>query len=134
MVDRKRAAIPSWSENEFDHVLDYVLAWGREDYVSILYLCRRVGLCPGECFALTPEAAARAVRERQLIYTGANDAPHTVGLDDLLTARLKRDLAAAVPGRTLYLTPGQEAEEAEKQFRAFLRDCFITWEEGERDD
>ena len=55
MAGKKKVAVTSWSEKEFDHALDYVLAWEREDYVSILYLCRRVGLCFSECFALSTE-------------------------------------------------------------------------------
>mgnify|MGYP001079516399 CR=1 FL=1 len=134
MADQKRAAVIYWSENEFDHALDYALAWEREDYVSILYLCRRAGLCPSECFLLSTETVARAVRERQLTYIGANDAPHTVALDDLLTARLERDLTGAVAGCALYLKPGQKAEEAERELQMFLRNCSITWKEGDQDE
>lgn len=134
MADKKRAAVTSWSENEFDHALDYALAWEREDYVSILYLCRRAGLSLGECFSLSTEAAAQAVKEQRIICTSADSTPRTVELDHLLTARLKRDLTVAVPGRALYLAPGQRTEDAEQELRTFLRDCSITWEEGERDD
>lgn len=122
------------SEAEFNQALAYVLAWGREDYVSILYLCRRAGLRLGECFSLSTEAATQAVKEQRISCMSADSTLRTVELDDLLTVRLKRDLTAAVPGRALYLSPGQSAEGAEKELRAFLRDCSVTWEEGEQDD
>ena len=134
MTGCRKVPVMNWRENKFDHALDYALAWGREDYVSILYLCRRASLCPGECFALTLESAARAVEERELTYTCADGTPRTVELDSLLEARLKRDLTGAATGCALYLKPGQKAEEAERALWAFLRDCSITWEEGDQDD
>lgn len=134
MANPLKASIINRDELVFNQALACALAWGREDYVSILYLCRRASLCPGECFTLSMETAAQAVREQRFTYIGADSTPRTVALDDLLTVRLKRDLTDAVPGRALYLAPGQRAEEAEQELRAFLRDCFITWEEGKRDD
>lgn len=122
------------SEAEFNQALACALARGREDYVSILYLCRRAGLSLGECFSLSMEVAAQVAKEQRISCMGADSTPHTVELDDLLAARLKRDLTVAVPGRALYLAPGQRAEDAEQELRTFLRDCSITWEEGEQDD
>jgi len=128
------APVSLGSEAAFNQALACALAWGREDYVSILYLCRRAGLRLGECFSLSTEAAAQAVKEQRISCMSADSTPHAVELDGLLTARLKRDLTVAVPGRALYLAPGQRAEDAEQELRTFLRDCSITWEEGERDD
>lgn len=134
MTGYRKAAMINHNEFVFNQTLACALARGREDYVSILYLCRRAGFCLGECFTLSTETAAQAVRDQRLSYMSADGTLHTVELDDLLTARLKRDLTVAVPGRPLYLVPGQRAEEAERELRAFLCDCSITWEEGGRDD
>lgn len=46
MDKHKRRTMDSWSEAEFDCALDYALAQGREDRVSVLYLCRCAGLQP----------------------------------------------------------------------------------------
>lgn len=125
MANQKQKPLSSWSRTEFNQALAFALQCGREDYVSVLYLCR-AGLRPAECFRLNASETAKAVEDGKLKLAG-----RTMPLDTLLTARLRRGLAA-VPDGPLYLTD-QSSAEAARAFRGFLRRCCAVRSGGEND-
>lgn len=129
MENRKQRVIKSWSQAEFNQALAFALKCEREDYVSVLYLCRRAGLRPDECFQLDTSEAVKALKDGRLTM-----AKRTVLLDTLLTARIRSDLEGTPLGGALYLPHGKDAAEATREFQSFLCLCDTDRKGGGQDD
>lgn len=110
----------TWSDGEFNRMLNAALTADREDYVSILYLGRFAGLRIHECFRIDTATAAKAVKERTLTIKGKGGLVRTVPLNDLLVQRLQQDLKRTPRGHKLYVPDDQETHEAIKALQAFI--------------
>ncbi len=110
----------TWSDNEFERMLDTALAVGRNDYVSIFYLGRFAGLRIHECFRIDTATASKAVKERAITIKGKGGLLRTVPLNDLLVQRLRHDLKRTTRGHKLYVLDDQETHEAIKALQAFI--------------
>lgn len=110
----------SWSDGEFNRMLNAALTAGREDFVSVLYLGRFAGLRIHECFRIDTAAASKAVKEKALTIKGKGGLVRTVPLNDLLVQRLQRDLKETPRGHKLFVADDQQTHEAIKKLQAFI--------------
>ncbi len=110
----------TWSDNEFERMLDTALAVGRNDYVSIFYLGRFAGLRIHECFRIDTATASKAVKEKAITIKGKGGLLRTVPLNDLLVQRLRHDLKRTTRGHKLYVLDDQETHEAIKALQVFI--------------
>lgn len=110
----------TWSNGEFERMLDTALAAGKNDYVSVLHLGRFAGLRIHECFRIDTATASKAVKERALTIKGKGGLARTVPLNDLLVQRLQQDLKRTQRGHKLYVPDNQETHEAIKALQAFI--------------
>jgi len=110
----------TWSDNEFNRMLDTALDAGREDYVSIFYLGRYAGLRIHECFRIDTATAAKAVKENALTIKGKGGLVRTVPLNEILTLRLQRHLKDTLRGRKLFVPDGKKTHEAIKELQVFI--------------
>lgn len=76
--------VDTWSESELNRMLACALDHNREDFITVLFLSRRLGLTYSECFAIETETAKKAYTEKVLTIRGRGDIP----LDCLLRQRL----------------------------------------------
>lgn len=110
----------TWSDNEFERMMDVALASNRDDYVTILYLGRYAGLRIHECFRIDTAMATKAIREKALTIKGKGGLVQTVPLNEVLILRLQFHLAQTARGHKLFVPDGQETHEAIKALQAFI--------------
>lgn len=70
--------IDTWSESEFNRMLACALERKHEDFITVLFLSRRLGLTYLECFALETETAKKSVYRKNIDYPWPWS--HSVGL------------------------------------------------------
>lgn len=110
----------TWSTPEFNRMLMFALAAGREDYITILYLGRYAALRIHECFRIDTACAEQALRESTFTIKGKGGLIRTVPLNDILRGRLIKHLAASLRGHKLFVPDGVPTHKAIKNFQAFL--------------
>lgn len=110
----------SWSNSEFNRMLDFALESNREDYISIFYLGRYAALRIHECFRIDTAAAAKAIKESALTIKGKGGLVRTVPLTPLLVQRLQRHLRQTPRGHKLFVPDDQQTHEAIKALQAFI--------------
>lgn len=110
----------TWSNGEFERMLDTALAAGKNDYVSVLHLGRFAGLRIHECFRIDTAMASKAVKEKALMIKGKGGLVRAVPLNDLLVQRLQYDLKRTPRGHKLFVPDDQETHEAIKALQAFI--------------
>ncbi len=108
--------IDTWSESEFDRMLACALERKREDFITVLFLSRRLGLTYLECFALETETAKKAYTEKILTIRGRGDIP----LDCLSRRRLRCHLMLDNLGRRLLIPDRRWMSQTVKAFQAFM--------------
>lgn len=110
----------TWSDSEFNRMLDFALESNREDYISILYLGRYAALRIHECFRIDTATAAKAIKENTLTIKGKGGLVRTVPLTPLLVQRLQRHLRQTPRGHKLFVSDDQQTHEAIKALQAFI--------------
>ena len=110
----------SWSNSEFNRMLDFALESNREDYISIFYLGRYAALRIHECFRIDTAAAAKAIKESALTIKGKGGLVRTEPLTPLLVQRLQRHLRQTPRGHKLFVPDDQQTHEAIKALQAFI--------------
>lgn len=108
--------VDTWSESEFNRMLACALDHNREDFITVLFLSRRLGLTYSECFAIETETAKKAYTEKVLTIRGRGDIP----LDCLLRQRLRHHLVLDNPGRRLLIPDRRWMSQTIQSFQAFL--------------
>lgn len=111
----------TWSDGEFERMLDAALASGRNDYVTIFCLARYAGLRIHECFRIDTATASKAVKEKAITIKGKGGLVRTVPLNDLLVQRLQYDLKRTPRGHKLFVPDNRQTHEAIKELQAFIR-------------
>ena len=130
----------SWSNSEFNRMLDFALESNREDYISIFYLGRYAALRIHECFRIDTAAAAKAIKESALTIKGKGGLVRTVPLTPLLVQRLQRHLRQTPRGHKLFVPDDQQTHEAIKAldkgsdrpmtFHGLRHACAAEWYKG----
>ena len=110
----------TWSDSEFNRMLDFALESNREDYISILYLGRYAALRIHECFRIDTATADKAIKENTLTIKGKGGLVRTVPLTPLLVQRLQRHLRQTPRGHKLFVSDDQQTHEAIKALQAFI--------------
>ena len=110
----------TWSNSEFNRMLDFALESNREDYISILYLGRYAALRIHECFRIDTATASKAIRENALTIKGKGGLVRTVPLTPLLVQRLQRHLRQTPRGHKLFVPDDQQTHAAIKALQAFI--------------
>lgn len=110
----------TWSKAEFNRMLACALEFGREDYITILYLGRYAGLRIHECFRIDTATASKAVKEAAITIKGKGGLVRTVPLNRLLTTRLRGHLEDTPRGRKLFVPEDRQTHTAIKELQAFL--------------
>ncbi len=110
----------TWSDSEFNRMLNFALESNREDYISILYLGRYAALRIHECFRIDTATAAKAIKENALTIKGKGGLVRTVPLTPLLVQRLQRHLRQTPRGHKLFVSDDQQTHEAIKALQAFI--------------
>lgn len=110
----------TWSNSEFNRMLDFTLESNREDYISILYLGRYAALRIHECFRIDTATASKAIRENALTIKGKGGLVRTVPLTPLLVQRLQRHLRQTPRGHKLFVPDDQQTHAAIKALQAFI--------------
>lgn len=113
---RRVPPVDIWSESEFNRMLACALDHNREDFITVLFLSRRLGLTYLECFALETETAKKAYEEKVLTIRGHGEIP----LDCLLRQRLRRHLVLDDPGRRLLIPDRRWMSQTVEAFQAFV--------------
>lgn len=108
--------VDTWSEPEFNRMLACALEQKREDFITVLFLSRRLGLTYSECFAIETKTAKKAYTEKVLTIRGRGDIP----LDCLLRQRFRRHLMLDNPGRRLLIPDRRWMSQTVEAFQAFL--------------
>lgn len=108
--------VESWSESEFNRMLACALDHNREDFITVLFLSRRLGLTYSECFAIETETAKKAYQKQVLAVRGRGEIP----LDCLSLQRLHRHLTLDDPGRLLLVPNRRPMSWAIEGFQLFL--------------
>lgn len=110
----------TWSDSEFNRMLDFALESNREDYISILYLGRYAALRIHECFRIDTATATKAIKENVLTIKGKGGLVRAVPLTPLLVQRLQRHLRQTPRGHKLFVPDDQQTHEAIKALQAFI--------------
>ncbi len=110
----------TWSDSEFNRMLDFALESNREDYISILYLGRYAALRIHECFRIDTATATKAIKENVLTIKGKGGLVRAVPLTPLLVQRLQRHLCQTPRGHKLFVPDDQQTHEAIKALQAFI--------------
>ena len=110
----------TWSDSEFNRMLDFAVESNREDYISILYLGRYAALRIHECFRIDTAIATKAIKENVLTVKGKGGLVRAVPLTPLLVQRLQRHLRQTPRGHTLFVPDDQQTHEAIKALQAFI--------------
>ncbi len=108
--------VDTWSESEFNRMLACALEHNREDFITVLFLSRRLGLTYSECFGIETETAKKAYKEKVLTVRGRGEIP----LDLLSRQRLRRHLMLDNPGRRLLIPDRRWMSQTVGAFQAFL--------------
>lgn len=108
--------VDTWSPLEFERMLACAFEQKHEDYITVLYLSRRLGLTYTECFAIETETAKKAYTEKLLTIRGRGAIP----LDCLSRQRLRRHLTLDNPGRRLLIPDRRWMSQTVEAFQAFL--------------
>ena len=110
--------IDTWSDEEFEWMLTYALTAGREDYITILYLVRYVGLSLDECFSIDMKTAEKAIKEKALIVRGEGGQERFIPLHQLVYQRIGWMLCRTQD--RLFVLRSQTVQEAKDAFKSFF--------------
>lgn len=112
----------TWSAAEFDRMIQEARRAHREDYITILYLGRYMGLRIHECFRFDAATVRQALKEQALTVKGKGGLVRKVPLDSRLVERLQMHLAHTDPGRKLFVPDIMDTHTAIRRLEAFVRD------------
>lgn len=112
----------TWSDMEFNKMLNKALAADRYDYILALYLARYAGLRIHECFRIDTATAERALREIAITVKGKGGKVRTVPICGQIAVALKTQLWRTVRGHKLLVQAGVPTDEAIYQLQRFILD------------
>ena len=101
-------------------MLARALECGREDFVSIFYLGRYMGLRIHEYFRIDTATAVKAVKENTLTIKGKGGLVRAVPLNSCVAEHLRFHLKQTVRGHKLFVPDGKQTHEAIKELQAFI--------------
>ena len=111
----------SWSEAEFDRMLELALEAGREDYIIALCLGRLAGLRIHECFRIDTAIAEKALRENAITIKGKGGKIRTVPIEDeRITVILRKRLAATKRGHKRLVSDDMRTDVAIAELQQFI--------------
>ena len=111
----------TWSEAEFNRILERALDTGREDYILAICLGRLAGLRIHECFRMDTAIAEKALRENAITIKGKGGKIRTVPIEDeRITVMLRKRLAATRRGHKLLVPDDMRTDVAITELQQFI--------------
>ena len=111
----------TWSEAEFNRMLERALEAGREDYILALYLGRLAGLRIHECFRIDTAIAEKALRENAITIKGKGGKIRTVLIEDeRITVMLRKLLTVTRRGHKLLVPDDMRTDVAIAELQQFI--------------
>ena len=111
----------TWSETEFETMLDLALQGEREDYVLAFCLGRLAGLRIHECFRIDTAIAEKALRENAITIKGKGGKIRTVPIEnERITLMLRKRLAVTKRGHKLMVPDDIRTDVAITELQQFI--------------
>ncbi|MGO4268265.1 site-specific integrase [Paenibacillus sp. TAF58] len=125
----------SWTNEEYDSMLQVAASLGRRDIVDVLTLAKEMGYRATEAAAMSRAQAERAIRTStyQIKGEAKNGKHRTVELSDKARVILHRRLKETPRGGKLFVAPGEKVHHVVNRMQQFIinhRDKVVT-KEGE---
>lgn len=123
-LERRRfgSADRTWSNTEFNKMLNKALDAHRYDYVLAMCLARYAGLRLHECFRIDTATAEQALRENSITVKGKGGKVRTVPISPHTSLALQRQLERTPRGHKLLVPDGVPTHTAMAQLERFLYD------------
>jgi site-specific recombinase XerD len=126
----------SWTNEEFDGMLQVAVNLGRTDIVDVLTLAKAMGYRATEAVAMSRAQAEKAIRTGayQIKGEAKNGKHRTVDLSDKARVILHRRLKGTPRGGKLFVAPDEKVHHVVNRLQQFIvnhRDKVVT-EEGEQ--
>ena len=111
----------TWSQAEFNRMLERALDAGREDYILAFYLGRLAGLRIHECFRIDTAIAEKALRENAITIKGKGGKIRTVPIEDeRITVMLRKRLKVTKRGHKLLVPDDMRTDVAITELQQFI--------------
>ena len=111
----------TWSEAEFNRMVEAALAENREDYTLALCLGRLAGLRIHECFRIDAAIAEKALRENAITIKGKGGKIRTVPIEDeRITVMLRKQLTVTRRGHKLLVPDDMRTDVAIAELQQFI--------------
>ncbi len=111
----------TWSEAEFNRMVEAALAENREDYTLALCLGRLAGLRIHECFRIDTAIAEKALRENAITIKGKGGKIRTVPIEDeRITVMLRKQLTVTRRGHKLLVPDDMRTDVAIAELQQFI--------------
>ena len=112
----------TWSNTEFNKMLNKALDTNRYDYILAMCLARYAGLRLHECFRIDTATAEQALRENSITVKGKGGKVRTVPISPHISLALQRQLERTPRGHKLLVPDGVQTHTAMAQLERFLYD------------
>ena len=110
----------TWSDDEFDKMLQIAKGNNRTDYATALHLAYHAGLRIEECFTLDTAMSEYALRSGAITFHGKNGRWRTVPIDENIAKVLQKRLTQVKRGSKLLTPDDMTVENAIHNFQGFI--------------